>query len=397
MKSKPLCSGQRRIRGEIRMKKIIGMLLVLMLISGIMAALAEETDSVTVEESSMPGMLSCTESAVPFCPVQWGMKLKNVVSATGGEDLGNKADVRALVSIPGISGPVPAVFHCGKKGLESVRVTVLEQVSFNGDFKESEEGAALLKYADAFFSDIIPDNSNRITLNSPSSKSYRNWYSDALIGCLKSEQGSSLVMEFFRPIAFDQQVFRKSNRFYMTTESNGDILFFNNVNVMTGFDVRYSKDSQYARSLNVVASKVRLQASPLSSSLSIPCYALVYSYSGTVKPVDVTTMIITVDGTIYSFTDINATPLTVSQYKEYTQQYTVWMCSGNTAFMDALEKSKKTVTVELRGTGFSLVFDLPQKAKAGLVTDWKMFKKANGTDPGFADMTECIATPMTVY
>ena len=379
------------------MKKVIGMLLVLVLISGCMAAVAEETEAGTVEESSVPEMLSCTESAVPFCRVHWGMKLKDVISATGGQDLGNKADVQALVSVPGISEPVPAIFHCGKKGLESVRVTVLDSVSFSGDFRESEEGAALLGYADAFFSDIIPDNSNRITLNSSSSKSYRNWYSDALIGCLKGDRGSSLVMEFFRPIVFDQQVFRNSSRFYMTTESNGDILFFNNVNVMTGFDVQYSRNSRYDRSLNAVSSKIRLQASPLNPSLSIPCYSLVYSYSGTVKPVDVKTMIFTVDGIMYSFTGINATPLSVSQYKEYTQQYTVWMCGGNTAFMDALEKSRKTVTVELRGTGFSLVFDLPQKAKAGLVTDWKLFKKANGTDPGFADMSECIATPMAVY
>ena len=379
------------------MKKIIGMFLVLMLISGIMAALAEETDSVTVEESSAPEVLLCTESAVPFCPVQWGMKLKDVVNATGGEDLGNKADVRALVSIPGISGPVPAVFHCGKKGLDSVSVTILDKVNTNVNYRDTDEGAALFDCAEAFYSGISSDVTARIALNSSLSRVYRSNYSDALIGYDKVEQGYSLVMKFFSPLAFEQQAFRKSNRFYMTTESNGDILFFNNVNAMTGFDVRYSKDSRYDRSMNVVGSKIRLQGSNLNPVLSVPCYGLVYAYAGTVKPVDVKTMIFTVDGTMYSFAGINATSLAISEYKEYTQQYTVWMCGENAAFMDALEKSKKTVTVELRGTGFSLVFDLPQKAKAGLVTDWKMYKKANGTDPALLDMLECIATPMTVY
>lgn len=379
------------------MKKIIGILLALVLLSACAASVAEDAVPVSAEDGGTPEMLSCTESAVPFFPVQWGMKLKDVITATGGEDLGNKADVRAFVSVPGISEPAAAVFHCGKKGLESVSVTVLDSVNINTGYKDTDEGQAVLACADAFFSGLKVDTAVQICLNTPVSKAYRNKHSDALVGYVDGGQGCRLMMEFYKPIEFDQQSFRKSNRFYMTTESNGDVLFFNDTKAMTGFDVRYSRSSKYDRSMNVVASKIRLQGASLNPAFSIPCYGLVYAYAGTVKPEGAKTMIFTVDGTLYSFTGINATSLSISEYKEYTQQYTVWMCGENTAFMDALEKSVKPVTVELRGSGFSMVFELPQKAKAGLVTDWKMYKKANGTDPGFLKMLESIATPMTVY
>ncbi len=378
------------------MKKIIGILLALVLLSVCAASFAEEAGPVS-GEGGTPEMLSCMDSAVPFFPVQWGMKLKDVITATGGEDLGNKADVRAFVTVPGISGQSAAVFHCGKKGLESVSVTVLDKVNINVGYKDTNEGAAVLACADTFFSAIRVDPGVQICLNTPVSKVYRNTRSDALIGYVDGGEGYRLMMEFYRPVEFDQQSFRKSNRFYMSTESNGDVLFFNDTKAMTGFDVRYSRSSKYDRSMNAISSKLRLQGSNLNPAFSVPCYGLVYAYAGTVKPEDVKTMIFNVDGTMYCFTGINATSLSLTEYKEYSQQYTVWICGKNAAFMEALEKSRKTVTVELRGTGFSMFFDLPQKAKAGLVTDWKMFKKANGMDPAFVKMLESVATPMAVY
>ena len=377
------------------MKKLFAILLALVLLCMSTACFAEASGVASVEEADTPELLTCDESVVPFYPLQWGIKLKDVISSTGGEDMNNKADVLAPVAIPGIDEPVDAVFHCGKKGLESVSVTLPDKVNLNVDYKDTDSGAALFDCVEAFFESL--DTNSEVRLNAPVSKIYRTRISDALVGYLDTEQGKKLMLEFYRPIDFDQAAFRKSNRFYMTTESNGDMLFFNDTKVMTGFDVQYSRSSRYDRSMNVIASKLRLQGSSINPTYSVPCYGIVYAYAGTVKPEGATTMIFTVDGTMYQFTGVNTTSLSLTEYKEYTQQYTIWMCGDDISFMEALEKSKKAVKVELRGNGFSLVFDLPQKAKTGLVTDWKMFKKANGMDPAFVKMLESVATPMAVY
>ena len=165
-----------------------------------------------------------------------------------------------------------------------------------------------------------------------------------------------------------------------------------------GFGSFYSKSKKYDRSYNAIASKIRMQGSSKNNTFSVPSYGIVYAYAGTVRPNNVSSITFTINDTIYKFSNIFNSGLSVTQYNEYSNQYTIWLGRNGQLFMDALEKSKGTIKVEVRGSGsFQLYFNLPSGVKTSLLADWAAYQSANGNHPFFTDGLRAITADLTVY
>ncbi len=345
---------------------------------------------------SMSDPLSITESVVPFHRVKWGMAYDDVMAEVHGKAMKNKQDIQIYVSIPGIDQPQLATYHCEKTGLEKVTVLIDAKVNTAVKYRETAEGKAIYDLADKFLLKL--DASERYIINGGNYTSlFRSSKTDIMAGYIPVKDSYDLMLVFYRPVVFDQQQLVSSKRFYKTTEGNGDLLYFTQTTQKDCFDTPYSRSKRQDRSLNMIASKIRMQGSNVNKTYAVPSYGIVYAYAGTVKPDNINAIIFTINDTIYQFSQIYKTSTSVTRYNEYSTQFTIWLGKDGDLFMNALEKAKGTIAIEIRGTGFNLRFNLPSGVKTLLLADWAAYKKANGNHPFFTDGLSAISSEITIF
>lgn len=355
---------------------------------GLKAGEAVELDAVIGDGSDYT--LTLHESALPFAQLQWGATPAEVLAAIGADGEA-KGDIEAKLAVPGLAEPLPVRFHFAAGALASVSVTAESGVRTAGKFQETEAGKQLLACLLSYYAEDAGDN--RLVLTSDQNHGIKSTVTDAIVGYIREGDTFRLGAELTPPAAFDETLYRSGSD-YTSTIADGTTNYFVNMNRMTIFRTQYSKNERYDQSSNVFTDKIEMLGSNVSVVNAIPRFFLSFAYGGLVDPTGIETFTFMIDGTMYQCSGFKHSKATVSQYRDYTQQFFIIIGECNAPLMEAIAATKGTVKVEIRGGNFLLSVDMPAKARKVLADDWVLFKKAGGAAPFYQRI--CGEVPMLV-
>lgn len=340
-----------------------------------------ESSSVSIEMVNGTGARPTTtynmnESVIPFAKMDWGMSFEDVINITNGQVDEGKTQIQQSITLPDLNGEQMITYLFQDNGLYRVSMTVLKgATSDNPALQDSFK--SLYAIAKRFISVENGDNADICLLITNKQKYvYKTPVTDIVLGYFRNEKTFDASIVFSKPASFDEASFRNTNMFSATISQDGQSVYYDAMDRIHSFLTDYSSKNKTTNGC-AFTSLIRMIGSEATSINSMPCYKLVFSYTGNVSPQNVKSFVFQIDDKMYQLIPSEG-QTSINQFNEYARQFEFLIDNSNIVFMEALTATQKTVRVEIRGDGFVLSFDMPSKSKKMLTEDWSLFKKAGG-------------------
>ena len=332
-------------------------------------------------------------SILPFVQLNaWNLTTKEVTKAIGGtvENVNKQEKViRSVIDIPELGNGLPVIYIFTNNKLTGVTLIIDDKPDINKypSLNDTRLGKATLKYYNSF------GLQNALSYHGENG-GYYILLSDrtaVALGYVRNSGHTSLGLKFHAPVKTNINIFKKAAGYTAWTVNEYTSAYSLTKPHYFKHNLTY-EGTRYTYSYFVPQFAVKY---PNTEFWRAPYMMFAFCYNGIKNPGQCKAMSFDIDGTVYRFTSIRTQTDSKTQYGEYSADFQIYMGPDNMAFMEALKKAKRTVSVTVDCEGFLLNFSMPKQSKQQLVQAYSLLEKSGGLNPIYMDYMYFEQTPMS--